>query len=542
MVMVKTAMETIKMADEIKIKHMGREALFESLFDMLDGVVYCQMIFDAQGQAIDFIPLWINKNFESFTGLKNVIGEKITELVSGIRTSNPELFEICGRISLAGGSERLEAWIGVLSRWFLISVYSSKKNFFVAIFQNISDRKQIERDLENAKIAARNVLDDLEVEKQKLVEANAKEKILTKDLEKFKLAVDNVSDNIMITDPEGTVIYANKAVEKITGYKPEEVIGKKSGFLWKTSMPAAYYQNMWDTIKNQKKVFIGEIQNKRKDGEIYVAVISISPIFNEVGGIEFFVRIERDITKEKEIEKAKSEFVSLASHQLRSPLVGIEWTIELFSKKEKLTDEGKKYLNDIYFSAKRLSALIKLLLNVSRIESGDIGIVPQSLDLVEYISTYIRECSIYSEKRNISFIFTKHPEKLTIITDKNIFGYILQNLVSNAIEYTLPGGCVQLLLEEKKDSNLFTIRDTGIGIPKKEQARIFEKFIRASNAVKTKPDGTGLGLYIVRESVSLLGGKIWFESDEGKGSTFFVELPLTLSAHEGKKGLVLETK
>lgn len=257
------------------------------------------------------------------------------------------------------------------------------------------------------------------------------------------------------------------------------------------------------------------------------------------------VLVKELIQKGKEMEgvnRAKTEFVSLASHQLRTPLTGIEWTIELFSKKEKLTEEGKKYLKDIHFSASRLSALIKLLLNVSRIESGSLAVAPESLDLAELVNEYTREDQRLCDKGKISFIFTAHPQKLMATTDKNLLGYVIQNLIANAISYTPTGGKIEVLLEEKKNSILLTVRDTGIGIPPKEQPHIFEKFIRASNAVKIKPDGTGLGLYIARGSVNLLGGKIWFESEEGKGSTFFVELPYVSPARKGEKGLVLQNR
>ncbi|MDR3549092.1 MAG: PAS domain S-box protein, partial [Candidatus Pacebacteria bacterium] len=147
----------------------------------------------------------------------------------------------------------------------------------------------------------------------------ASDVFLEKDLEKFKLALDNIADNVIITDPEGIVVYANKAVETVTGYRPEEAVGKKSGALWKAPMPAEYYRHMWDVIKNQKKVFVGEIRNRRKNGMIYTAAISISPVLDKNGDIEFFVSVERDVTKEKEIDRAKSEFMSLASHQLRTP-------------------------------------------------------------------------------------------------------------------------------------------------------------------------------------------------------------------------------
>ncbi len=150
---------------------------------------------------------------------------------------------------------------------------------------------------------------------------------MAKHLEKFKPAVDNTSDMVVIADPQGTVIYGNKAVEIVTGYKPEEAIGKKSGSLWKSPMPQEFYKTLWDTISNQKKTFTSEIENKRKNGQVYTSKISISPVLNKVGQVQFFVAVEHDITREKEIDKAKTQFVSLASHQLRTPLSTIiRWT------------------------------------------------------------------------------------------------------------------------------------------------------------------------------------------------------------------------
>ncbi|OGZ45793.1 MAG: hypothetical protein A3C84_03275 [Candidatus Ryanbacteria bacterium RIFCSPHIGHO2_02_FULL_48_12] len=252
--------------------------------------------------------------------------------------------------------------------------------------------------------------------------------------------------------------------------------------------------------------------------------------------------IFRDITREKEIDREKSEFVSLAAHQLRTPLTGIGWTVELFLRKEKLTKEEKSYLDAIHFSVQRLNTLVKLLLNVSRIESGKVSVDAKPVELVAFTSTCIGEHKMLYEKKKLDVVFDKHPQKLMVTTDKNLLDFILKNLFANAINYTEEKGKVEITLQEKQDSVVFTVQDTGIGIPKKEQARIFGKFIRASNAVNTKPDGTGLGLYIVRESVNLLGGKIWFESEEGKGSTFFIELPSISQTHAGEKGLVLQTQ
>src|SRR3989344_1551971 len=161
------------------MKSKVSEAFYQSLFDnTLDGLAYCQMFFDAQGNPVDFMYIEVNKNFEKLTGLKDAMGKKITELVPVIQTSNPELFEIYGRVSLTGKPEKFETYVNQLSRWFLVSVYSPKKGFFTAVFQNTTERKQAEKDLENAKIAARNVLSDLQKEREKLAEAKAKDEAI----------------------------------------------------------------------------------------------------------------------------------------------------------------------------------------------------------------------------------------------------------------------------------------------------------------------------------------------------------------------------
>lgn len=260
---------------------------------------------------------------------------------------------------------------------------------------------------------------------------------------------------------------------------------------------------------------------------------------NQAGAPARMIGVNWDVTKEKEADHIKSEFVSLASHQLRTPLMGIEWTAELFAKKEKLTEKGIKYLNDISFSAKRLSTLVRLLLDVSRIESGNIGVSPESIDLVLFMKEHLENMRMLYEKKGLSCFFTKeNPRECIITTDKNLLGYIMQNVISNAIEYTNAGGNVSITLEKNHGTALVKVEDTGIGIPKKELGRIFGKFFRASNATAIKPDGTGLGLYIVSEAVKLLGGNIRVESEEGKGSTFFIELPLMARPHAGEKTLV----
>lgn len=230
--------------------------------------------------------------------------------------------------------------------------------------------------------------------------------------------------------------------------------------------------------------------------------------------------------KERSGTWRSDEFVYLASHQLRNPVTRIKWTVELLLRDKKLKGQTREYLAFIHTSAIRLNDLIAVLLNVSRIERGKMFLSPRSIDLVGFVKNFLNEYAPFSAEKNISVIFKKHPPVLRVMIDSAAFYNVLQSLVSNAIDYTLAGGKVEVSLEEKNCIFRFIIRDTGIGIPKKDQEHIFEKFRRASNAYTINQEGLGLGLYSAAQTVKLLNGKIWFDSEKDKGTIFYVELPL----------------
>ena len=346
------------------------------------------------------------------------------------------------------------------------------------------------------------------------------------------------SNGVIMFDVNKRIILANPAAQRMTGFPGE---GFYLSELYKLFSAIGLAQKISDLLTSGTASHFQEVTVVKFTYEMFI--VPIRDYEQKLIGGAILIH---DISYFEELNRRQREFLNLASHQLRTPLTGIEWTIDLFLKKEKLTDGGKSYLQDIRFSAKRLNALVKLLLNASRIEGGQVEVVPESMDIVGLMNEYFREYQALFEKKNLTFLFS-HPENLAAFTDKNLFGHILQNLVGNAIEYTPAGGKIEVLVEKKPDTFIFTVRDTGIGIPKKDQARVFEKFFRSSTAVHTKPDGAGLGLYIVFEAIKLLGGKVWFESpsyakasegkEEGKGTTFYVELPLQVQAKEGKKHL-----
>lgn len=362
------------------------------------------------------------------------------------------------------------------------------------------------------------------------------------DLELFKLTVENSYNHIIITEVDGTIIYANPAVEKTTGFSREEVVGQKPS-LWGKQMPASFYKKMWDTILKDKKPFVGELTNKRKNGEYYEAEALISPILGEDGEVRNLMGIERDITEIKEAERMKSEFVSIASHQLKTPLTSIQWYIEMLLGGDigQVSDKQKKVLDDMMEGTQSMRELVSDLLNVSRIESGKMEITTKEEDLDELIAEIIHGVRTFSQKENCKVEFVKPSSDLPKVKiDRSLFKQVVHNLLTNAIRYSPKDSCaVKVELKEEGSDYVISVSDKGMGIPKEAQKRIFERFYRAENASKHTSEGTGLGLYINKLIVEAYGGRIWFESEVGKGTTFYITIPKSgMVEKKGEKKLM----
>lgn len=361
----------------------------------------------------------------------------------------------------------------------------------------------------------------------------------TKDLEQIRskneAILTSIGDGLVVVDKEGKISYINKSFEEMLGWKSQEIIGKSmvevvpredlhgKGVLFK--------ERILTQVLAGKK-FVADLTNPfyyiRKDKSRFPASSIVAPVvLNKkiVGAVEVF----RDITKEKEIDKAKTEFVSLASHQLRTPLSTVNWYSEMLLTGDvgEVTIEQKKYLEEIYNGNRRMVDLVNTLLDVSRIELGTFVVESKPTNITKLAQSVIDEHKLQIDKKKIKFSFLFEKNIPLIQADPKILLMVIQNILSNAVKYTPESGKVEVSLSlDNKNSVVLKISDTGYGIPKNQQDKIFTKLFRADNVIGKDTEGTGLGLYIAKSIVEQTGGKLWFESVENKGTKFYATLPL----------------
>lgn len=234
-------------------------------------------------------------------------------------------------------------------------------------------------------------------------------------------------------------------------------------------------------------------------------------------------------SQKKRNKNPQSDFVNLTSHQLRTPLSGMKWLLELLQKSDtgNLNKKQKDFLEKIYVSNERMIALVNDLLEVTRIEQGQTKLYLQPTDLVPIIRGIIKEKEKDVKKKHLQISFTTEQEPFPPVrTEPNKIKQALSNLISNAITYTLENGKITIDLQIQDGMMLGKVIDTGVGIPQDQQKQIFSKFFRGTNVTSMETTGTGLGLYISKAFIEASGGKLWFKSAEGKGTTIYFTLPI----------------
>ena len=361
----------------------------------------------------------------------------------------------------------------------------------------------------------------------------------TKDLEHIRsrneAILTSIGDGLVVVDKEGKINYINKSFEEMLGWKSQEIIGKSMVEVVPREdlhgIEVSFKERILTQVLAGQK-FVADLTNPfyylRKDKSRFPVSSIVAPvILNKkiVGAVEVF----RDITKEKGIDKAKTEFVSLASHQLRTPLSTVNWYSEMLLTGDvgAISSEQKIYLEEIYKGNQRMVDLVNTLLDVSRIELGTFDGESKPTNIVALVESVIEEqkLQIDEKKLKLKCVIADHIPLIQV--DPKLIRMVIQNLLSNSVKYTPERGKVSILLAlDDKKNIVIKISDTGYGIPNGQQDKIFTKLFRADNVVGKDTEGTGLGLYIAKSIVDQAGGSLWFESEENKGTTFNLLLPI----------------
>ncbi len=422
---------------------------------------------------------------------------------------------------------------------------------FVGLSLMLDDLKEMDKTRQKTEKEKIEAIKSVESEKRKLAEDYSKKlerevRLKTEELrrsnEHIETIIENLTSGLIEYDSNFTVLRINRAAENILGVKREDVVGKKIEpkninneemvSLVEVSYPAL--SEKAKKIESSASGIEGEGIGVNEVAVHYpldrdLQVITAPVTTPEAGTRKGFIKVIRDITREKVISRSKSEFISIAAHQLRTPLSAIKWALRLVIDGDigPVSPSQLKLLKRGYDTNEKMIILVNDLLNVARIEDGRFGYEFKEDDIVETISSLVSSASILAKERNITLKFEKPKEEIQkFVFDSNRASLALQNLVDNAIKYTQPGGVVTVRVNKKGKYVEVQVSDSGVGVPADQLNRLFSKFFRARNVLRMQTAGSGLGLFIVKNIVARHGGEIRVESKEGEGTTFYFTLPM----------------
>lgn len=354
---------------------------------------------------------------------------------------------------------------------------------------------------------------------QDITEKKKMEESLKERDDWLQAIIDNSGSIIYAKDIKGRYILFNKKCEVITGFKRKDVLGKKAADLFPKKYADTYTVNDLKVIKTKQMIQIEE-EAMFKDRP-FVALTVKFPIFDSIGNIKAVCAIGTDITEIKELEVRKDNFISMASHELKTPITSIKVFTQILQKMPQYNIAGK-YLERLDEQVNKLTTLVNDLLDVSKIQTGKLQLGKSNFWLDEMVNESVEISQATTRKHN--FIIERNP-KLKIYADKDRVGQVFSNLLSNAIKYTPKGGDIIVNVSKNKKNVTVSIKDFGVGVPKRYQDRIFNRFFRVYKEKDKTFPGLGMGLYISYDIIKRHHGDMWVKSEKGKGSTFYFRIP-----------------
>lgn len=424
-----------------------------------------------------------------------------------------------------------------IQSFVLLPIFVNKKLWaYLSIHDNTEERKWLEEEIDALSVASKIIgaameKNQVELKLRETIEYWKHEKDRVSEeianTQKFKQAVESATDGVVITTTDRKIIYANPALEKMIGYQIAEIEGKNPDFLSIAKTPHQLLSTMWENLHTGKPFISEEVIISKKDGKDLPVQLSMFAI-SDKDKPQFFVGTLEDITKRREVDRMKTEFISIASHQLNTPLSAMKWFLELLQlgKAGELSPKQNDFVQNIVDSNLRMIALVRSLLNISRIESGRIIIDPQLTNIRTLIDDVVKEVSPFITKKKQK-VTIEIDDKLTkVMLDPRLIRNVYLNLLTNSSKYSPEETEIHIQVSKQHDELVSHVIDHGYGIPKDDMDKIFTRFFRAANVVRLDADGSGLGMYLVKIVIESSGGKVWLKSEENKGTDVGFSLPL----------------
>ena len=348
----------------------------------------------------------------------------------------------------------------------------------------------------------------------------------------FERIVNSLPDGVVVYDADFNVMVFNPAAERVFGISKSEILGTKLGpekaqdpklkLLSQTVFPSLAPLVVPRSQAGEVPQ-VTDISFNDPEMEIRVATAPIP-----IGGSTGFVKVITDRTREAEIYRSKAEFITIAAHQLQTPITTTYWALDVLRKDTNIPEELRNIARDGYGASVNLSKIVNDLLDVAKIEEGKFGYNFQQVDIIAFIKEILKNANVVAKSAGVNMYLDPGAEASVVLNvDPDRLAMAISNLIDNAIKYNLKNGSVTVRVARLPDKPYMqiSVTDTGIGIPEEDMDKIFKKFYRAENAAKIKTEGTGLGLYITKNIIRRHGGNISVNSIVGRGSTFSFILP-----------------
>lgn len=367
-----------------------------------------------------------------------------------------------------------------------------------------------------------------------ITERKLMEERLRQEKVKVESLLSSIGDGVVAVDTAGKILFINYAFADLVKKAEADLLGQRLDEMTPLEDDRNYRlapeaSPIYLALTKGKRISLNIFPvtyHLRRNNDLIPLAVTAAPVTLD-GQTIGAVAVYRDISREKAVDQAKTEFVSLASHQLRTPLASMALSTELLLRgvAGEINPEQKKYLREAYNSTKIMAELIKILLDISRIELGTFTVQLEPVNLAVTVNHLLEELDSQINRKKL-ILFKDYKINEIIQFDKNILRTAVENIITNAIRYTAEGGFINVSLEKKDKQILLKISDSGCGIPEKDKDKIFTKLFRSENAKLISADGAGLGLYLVKSLLKKVNCRVWFESELNKGTTFFVAIPV----------------